>query len=302
MFWTLDDTWTVVIGSLAALACTVPGAFLVTQRNSMLADAISHAVLPGLVVAYMLRGFHDPLFAILISGFTGVGAVLAIETLTKRAKVDNSAAIGVVFTAMFALGLLLIRIGADQAHLDPDHVLFGQLELMPLFRSGVELPGIGDIPRAVLSLAAAVSIELTAVLLFWRPLVAASFDPVHAELAGMRPGRLRLLLLVLTALGAVAAFEAVGSVLTLSMFAVPAVTATLWTTRMAWVFTGAAGLGVFAIAAGHLTAITVPSWMAQVIPALADAGVEDTNSAGGVATVAGLAFAASVALRGRWRS
>jgi manganese/zinc/iron transport system permease protein len=158
--WHLYDTWIVLTGMVAAMSCALPGVWLVLRRQSLLGDALSHTALPGIVVAFLLAqwlqtwfppAWHTWLDQGLLAGLAvlvGVGTAILAEALQKLGRVESSAALGVVFTSLFALGLFLVRLLADRTDLDADCVLFGQLELSVL--ETVHL-GPWELPQAALT-------------------------------------------------------------------------------------------------------------------------------------------------------
>lgn len=272
--WTSLDHWIAATGLLAAVACALPGCFLVLRRMSMMGDAISHAVLPGLAAAFLITGSRGS-FPMLIGAVAcGVFTALATDWVHRRGRVEHGAAMGVVFTSLFALGLVLIVRGADAVDLDPGCVLYGAIELTPL--DTVALGGV-DVPRAAIQLAVVTLVNIAVIVIFFKELKLTSFDPEFAESLGYRAARMHTLLMVMTATTAVAAFESVGSILVVAMLIVPAAAAHLLTDRLWSMLLVAAGIGAVAAVAGHLAAITLP----QLV------GYPDTNTAGMMAVVAG---------------
>ncbi len=286
------DGWIVVAGVLCAGACALVGCFLVLRRMSMMGDAISHAVLPGLAVAFLLTGSRASLPMFLGAAVAGVLTAMFTEWIRGAGKVDEGASMGVVFTALFALGLLLVVQAADHVDLDPGCVLYGAIELTPL--DTVQLGG-HDIPRVVLTLGAAFVLNLTCVLLLYKELKISSFDPALATTLGINARLMHYLLMTLVAITAVAAFESVGNILVVAMLIVPAATAHLLTDRLSVMIGLAMLFGALSAVLGHLGAIAVPAAF----------GYESTNTAGMMALTSGLLFALAVVLGPRrrfWRS
>src|SRR5690606_31556631 len=127
MLWTSFDTWIVVLGALSAMACAVLGNFLVLRRMSMMGDAISHAVLPGLAGAYLISASRASVPMFIGAVVVGILTAWLTQLLNRTGKVDEGASMGVVFTALFAIGLIMIRRAADAVDLDPNCVLYGDL-------------------------------------------------------------------------------------------------------------------------------------------------------------------------------
>jgi manganese/zinc/iron transport system permease protein len=215
---------------LVAIACALPGVFLVLRRLAMVADAISHAILPGIVVAYFLA--HGPN---LLSGFVwatlaGVLAVVLIEALHRTRRVREDAAIGIVFPALFALGTFLVALYFANLHVDTDAVLYGEIALAP-FDSLI----IGDLylgPQALWVMGGLAVINLAFILIFYKELKLATFDPGLAAALGFAPALLHYGLMTVVAVTTVGAFTAVGAILVVALLIVPAATAYLLTDRL----------------------------------------------------------------------
>ncbi|MFO0894179.1 MAG: metal ABC transporter permease [Phycisphaerales bacterium] len=289
--WSWDlDGWIVLAGILAAVAAALPGTFLVLRRMSLMGDAISHAVLPGLAVAFLVSGSRDslPMFA----GALVVGVLTAYltEWIRDAGRVDESASLGVTFTALFALGLVLIVKAADRVDLDPGCVLYGAIELTPLDR--VEVLG-AEIPRAVVVLGSVALANAALLCCFWKEMRLAAFDPAFARGQGVSPRLMHLLLMTMTAVTTVAAFESVGNILVVALLVVPPAAAQLASRRLAVVVVLAALFGAASAVLGHLGAITLPAL----------AGFESTSTSGMMAVAAGaiLAVVVAMTLAGRLR-
>jgi len=160
--WALDG-WIVAAGVLCAVASALLGNFLVLRRMSLLGDAISHAVLPGLAAAFFLSGSRSSLPMFLGAVLVGVLTALFTEWIRGIGRVDEGASMGVVFTSLFALGLVMIVQAADHVDLDPGCVLYGAIEMTPL--DTVFVAGY-DVPRAVVMLGVVTAVNAAFVLLF----------------------------------------------------------------------------------------------------------------------------------------
>ncbi len=277
MNWTSLDTWIVATGAVTAASCALLGCFLVLRRMSLMGDAISHAVLPGLALAFLFTASRSswPMFV----GAALVGLLTAVLTqaLSRWGRVDESASMGVVFTTLFALGLVLIVQAADRVDLDPGCVLYGAIELAPL--DTVTWLGM-DWPRALITNALMLLINAGVIRLFYKEFLLASFDPALATSMGFRAAWVHQVQMALVAVTTVSAFESVGSILVVAMLIVPAAAAHLLTDRLPAMLGVAALIGVAAAGLGHLAAITVPTWW----------GYADTSTAGMMAVMAGLLF------------
>jgi manganese transport system permease protein len=196
----------------AAIVCGVLSCWLVLIGWSLMGDAVSHAVLPGVVLAYLLG---TP-FAVGALVF-GVAAVALIGLVRSTSRVKEDAAIGVVFTTLFALGIVLISVVPSQT--DLGHILFGNL-LGVSVADLAQVLGLGVVTLAIL-------------VLKRRDLTLYAFDPTHANAIGLNPKALGALLLGLLALTVVVALQAVGVVLVVAMLIIPGATAYLLTDRFA---------------------------------------------------------------------
>ncbi len=274
--WAVDG-WIIAIGALVALAAAVPGAFLVVRRTSMLADAISHAVLPGIAVAFLLTGTRDPLWMFLGAATAGLLVTLASSWLAGVARIDSGAALGIVFTTAFALGLILIVQVADRVDIDPSCVLYGAIELAPL--DSTPLGGV-EIPRAAIVLGAVALLNASVAACFWKELKVMAFDRALARTLGCRPALMESIILGMAAATCVAAFESVGSILVVAMMIIPAVAARLFTERLAGVIVGSSLIGFLGVCIGHIVA-------AGVAPAFTSGG-RDASTAGSIAAMLGV--------------
>lgn len=283
MSWVALDTWIVVVGVLAAVSCALLGNFLVLRKMSMMGDAISHAVLPGLAIAFLITGARASLTMFVGAAIVGVLTAVFTQWITKFGNVDRGASMGIVFTTLFALGLILIVQAADHVDLDPGCVLYGAIELTPLdviWRP--EWFGFTvDVPRAALVLAAVTLLNLFFVVCFFKELRISSFDPELATTMGINANLMHYLLMTLVAITTVAAFEAVGSIIVIAMLIAPATAAHLLTDRLVSMIIVSVALAVLAAVLGHVSALVVPGWF----------GYDGTSTSGMMAVMSGLIFA-----------
>ncbi len=274
--WELDG-WIVVAGVLCAVASSLLGNFLVLRRLSMLGDAVSHAVLPGLAVAFFISSSRSSVPMFLGAVVVGVLTALFTEWIRGVGRVDEGASMGVVFTSLFALGLIMIVQAADHVDLDAGCVLYGAIELTPLDR--ISLLGL-QIPRAVLVLGGVAILNLLFVICLFKELKLSSFDPALATSMGFSSTAMHYLLMVLVAVTAVASFESVGNILVVAMFIVPPATAFLLTDRLDRMIVLSGILAAVGAISGHVAAVIVPTWF----------GYQSTTTAGMMAVMAGLLF------------
>lgn len=223
---------------MAALATALPGNLLILRGEAMVGDMMAHAALPGIVVAFFLTGSSSGL-AMTAGAMAAAMISVAMVGLIRRAgPIAPAAAMAMTFTTLFATGVLLIELGgASGVHLDVEHALYGSLEgLIWLDATGwwslVDPVALSGLPHEVGHLAAATALVFVVLGVLWRPMVIASFDPVHAATLGLPVRALSAVLVAVTATAAVAAFAAVGAILTIAMLILPAATARLLTDRL----------------------------------------------------------------------
>lgn len=277
MPWTIFDTWIAVTGMLCAMSAASIGSFLVLRKMSMMGDAISHAVLPGLALAFFFTGARDSFPMFIGAAVAGILTALFTQWISRFGQVDRGAAMGIVFTTLFAIGLLLIVRAADHVDLDPGCVLYGAIELTPLDMVKV---GLFELPRAAVVNGTMLLINLGVITLLFKELRLSSFDPGLADTLGFSPGFLHYLLMTMVAITTVAAFESVGSIIVIAMLIVPAATALLLTRRLVPMLAIACAVGATSAWLGHYMAIRIPPLF----------GISDTTSSGMMAFAVGLLF------------
>jgi manganese/zinc/iron transport system permease protein len=263
--WEIDG-WMIVTGALCAAAAALLGNFLVLRRMSLLGDAISHAVLPGLAAAFFLTGERQGPGMFIGAAAVGVLTVLLTEIARQYGRVDEGASIGVVFTALFAIGLIMINMGAAKSvDLDAGCVLYGSLELA--VTDCVNVAGL-DVPRAVITLSIVLVLNALFVFGLYRPLKVCTFDPQLAAAQGINVTLIHYALAAFVAVTAVASFESVGNILVVAMFVVPPVTAWLLTDRLMIMIWISVVVGIASAVFGHLAAFTVPTWFGYCLNTL----------------------------------
>lgn len=272
------DGWIIVIGALAAMSAASLGVFIVLRGASLLGDAISHAVLPGIAIAYLVTGSRGGTTMFVAAVMAAMVTVFLIETLRRASRIEHGASMGVVFTAMFALGVVLMVSAADQVDLDPNCVLYGSIELTPL-----DAWDIADwwIPKAAVALLFTLFINLSFIILCYKELKISTFDESYSDSMGVSTRLMHYVLMTLVAITAVASFESVGSILFVAMLVVPVASALMVTARLFWVLVFSLLFALSSAALGHLSAVFLP----QIL------GYGSTLTAGMMAVVAGGLFA-----------
>ncbi|TVQ35863.1 MAG: metal ABC transporter permease [Geminicoccaceae bacterium] len=239
-------------GILVGVSAALLGSFLVLRGNAMLTDAISHSIVFGIVAVWLLTRHTAGPVQVLGAAMTGVFTVVLSELLARSRLVKMDAAIGLVFPALFAAGVLLISLYARNIHLHVETVLLGEIGFVWLHT--VTLGGV-RVPVAVLTLAVVLAVNLAFVLILWKELKLATFDPGLAAALGFVPGVLHYAVLTLTSVTAVAAFDAVGAILFIAFVIVPPATAYLLTRRLWLMVLLAVVLSIAACVAGYLLAV-----------------------------------------------
>lgn len=210
----------IILTAMAVTAsCSIVGSLLMLRRSVLMADAISHAVLPGIILAFLVTGTNHIVPMMIGAVIFGVICVLGIEWLTQIGVVKVDAATGLVFPVLFSIGVLLIDRYAENVHIDLDSTILGSIEFAP-FQPDIALLGL-ELPRGTM-VTGIIALALTVVLVaLWKELATSAFDPMYAEVAGQRPRLANRIVLVLTAIAAVAAFDAVGIILVIALIIIP---------------------------------------------------------------------------------
>ncbi|GEL18020.1 metal ABC transporter permease [Pseudonocardia asaccharolytica] len=257
-----DDAVIVVVAGLVATACGLLGPFLVLRRMALLSDAVSHAVLPGIVAVWLIGQTRAPLPVIAGAVVFAVLCVLAIDALRASRLVASDAAIALTFPALFSLGVLGVTRFAEGIHLDLDSTIYGEIAFTPF-----DTITLGGLPfaRAAVVLAVVTALNALFVGLLWKELRATTFDPEFSTAIRLRPRLLSRLLLGAVAVTAVASFEAVGAILVVTMLIVPAATAYLLTERLIVMVGLTVAVGWFGAIAGHRVALMLDSSIAGAV-------------------------------------
>jgi manganese/zinc/iron transport system permease protein len=260
-----------LIAVLAAVACALPGTFLVLRRMAMMSDAISHAILLGIVAAFFLtRDLASPLL-VLGAALTGLLTVAGVDLLQRTRLVREDAATGLVFPALFSIGVILISRFAGDVHLDIDSVLLGELAFAPFDRLTLAGRDVG--PRGLWLMGGILLLDAAVIAALWKEFSLSTFDGALAGALGFSPVVLTYALMGLVSVTAVGAFDVVGSILVVALMVAPPAAAWLLTDRLSRMLGLAAAFGATSALAGY--------WAAHAL---------DVSIAGAMATTAGLVF------------
>jgi manganese/zinc/iron transport system permease protein len=288
----------ILIGSLAAIACALPGNFLLLRRQALIGDAISHVVLPGIVVAFLVTGTLAAAPMLLGAAGAAIVAVLLIEAIKRLGRIEPGAAMGVSFTFLFALGVLILeQTDTSSVHIDVEHALMGNLESLIWFRaegwhSLLDPVALAALPDELIRLAVVALILALLTWLFWRPLKISTFDEGFARGLGLPVGLIGFGLVVTAAVAAVAAFDAVGSIIVIAMFICPPAAARLMTNALATQVGWSVVFAVLSAVLGYVLAGYGPLWL----------GASDAVSAAGMTAAVSGAILALACLFGPCRT
>lgn len=219
----MNEFWVIITGSLVGITCGLTGVFLILRKMAMIADAISHTVLFGIVMAFIITQSINGIWMMIGAGIAGVLTAYLVQVLQNNG-LQEDASIGVVFTTLFAVGVLLITLFAGNVHLDVEHVLMGEIAFVPW--NTWSFMSI-TMPKAVWMLLFVLLINVLFLLGFYKEIKLSTFDPVFAMSLGLPLVFLHYAFMTLVSITTVAAFDSVGAVLVVAMLIVPASTAYL---------------------------------------------------------------------------
>jgi len=260
-----------LIASLVAIACAIPGTFLVLRKMAMISDAISHSILPGIVIGFFItHDLNSPLL-IFLAALTGILTVVMVEYIQKTGLVKEDTAIGLVFPALFSIGVILIAKNANDVHLDIDAVLLGELAFAPFDRLIVNGTDIG--PKSLWVIGSILTVTVTLLVAFFKELKVSTFDAGLASALGFSPVVLHYGLMSVASVTTVGAFDAVGAILVVALMIAPAATAYLLTTDLKKMLILSIVFGVFCAISGY--------WFAHWL---------DASISGSITTMLGLLF------------
>lgn len=260
-----------MIACLVAVACAIPGTFLVLRKMAMISDAISHSILPGLVVGFFItQDLNSPLL-ILFAALTGVLTVVLVEKIQQTKLVKEDTAIGLVFPVLFSIGVIMIAKYANDVHLDVDAVLLGELAFAPFDRIYFGTVDLG--PKSLWVIGTILLVTLILLFAFFKELKMSTFDAGLATSLGFSPVIIHYGLMSVASITTVGAFDAVGAILVVAMMIAPAASAYLLTTNLKKMIGLACFFGVFSAISGY--------WLASSL---------DASIAGSIATMLGLVF------------
>jgi len=222
--------WTLVIAVLTAVVCSLCGVFLVVKHESMIAEALSHAVLPGILIAFLIFQDRTSPWLIISAGLSGLVMVWTVQTIRKTGLVDGDAALGIVFSALFSIGIICANLGLNRVHFDSHCIIDGNLSMAAL--RPFEIGGNEIAPFAFVVMATVLTVLIGFITIFYKELKIMMFDSALSQTFGFRPALLHLTWLALVSITTVSAFEIAGSILVVALMIAPPATAFLLTRRL----------------------------------------------------------------------
>lgn len=265
--------WIILTGTLVAVSAGLLGCFLVLRKMSMLGDAISHSVLPGIVIAVLLSGSRDPFTMIVGAGVLGLLTTFLIEFFQKKAKLQSDSSIGVTFTFLFAVGIILISLFAGFIDIDQDCVLYGEIAYVPI-DTWILSNGVIMGPRAVYILGTLLILVIAFILSFYKQLAITSFDPAFASAMGISTAFWHYALMSFVSVTTVVSFDSVGAILIINFLIGPPSIAYLLTGDLKKMLIYTAIIGVIISVFGYIVAAYF-----------------DVSVAGSMASITGVVFA-----------
>ncbi|QDH80385.1 metal ABC transporter permease [Echinicola soli] len=269
----------ITTGSMIAISCGLLGVFLMLRKMAMTGDAISHAVLPGIVIAFLVSGSRHGLTMVIGAGLVGILATVFIEYLSNKVKLQSDASIGITFTSLFAIGIIMITFLANEIDLDQDCVLYGEIAYVPI---DLWITGAGKImgPRVTYLSLINMALVIGFITLFFKELKISTFDKEFAATIGLNTVLVNYGLMGMVSYTTVSSFEAVGAILVVALMVVPPATAYLWTKNLYKLIRLTVLLGIIISFLGYYLAYFLNS-----------------SIAGAMASVAGVFFFTTVVLQ-----
>lgn len=268
----MEAFWIITVGALIAVSCSLLGSFLILRKMAMVGDAISHAVLPGIVIAYLLSGTRDTLPMLIGAAILGVLTTVIIELFYKKARLQIDASIGITFTWLFAIGVILISLYAGQVDLDQDCVLYGEIAYVPLDLIITE-DGLNWGPRTFWIAASLLCLLIVFIWQGYKGLFITTFNEEFAKTLGIGVAFWHYSLMGAVSLTTVVSFESVGAILVVAFLIVPPAAAYLITNQLKNMLLLSSIFGIISAIGGYYLAL----WI-------------DGSIAGAMASVAGLLF------------
>ena len=263
--------WTFAIGMVTAAACALCGVFLVVKREAFIAEGLSHAVLPGIILAFIAIPDRSSPLLVLAAGLSGLLMVWLVKWISDTRLVDKDAALGIVFSGLFCIGVIVSSLKLGNVHFHAHCIIDGNLSFAAL--KTLNIGGVSLGPKAFWTITAVLILLALFVTVFYKELQLVTFDETSANLFGFRPRWLHSLWLSLVSLTAVASFETAGTILVVALMVTPPATANLLTKKLGTMIWLSIAIAI-ACSVGGL-------WLSHLL---------DVSSAGLISAVSGLFF------------
>ena len=260
-----------LIACIVAIACAIPGTFLVLRKMALISDAISHSILPGLVLGFFITHDLNSPILIFMAALSGVVTVVLVEFIQKTKLVKEDTAIGLVFPVLFSIGVIMIAKNANDVHLDTDAILLGELAFAPFDRFLVDGSDLG--PKSLWIIGTILLITIGLLFAFFKELKISTFDAGLATALGFSPIMIHYGLMSVASITIVDSFDAVGAILVVALMIAPAATAYLLTDNLKKMLGLSVVFGVFSAISGY--------WLAHWL---------DASISGSMTTVLGIVF------------
>ncbi len=260
-----------LIACIVAIACAIPGTFLVLRKMALISDAISHSILPGLVLGFFITHDLNSPILIFMAALSGVVTVVLVEFIQKTKLVKEDTAIGLVFPVLFSIGVIMIAKNANDVHLDTDAILLGELAFAPFDRFLVDGSDLG--PKSLWIIGTILLITIGLLFAFFKELKISTFDVGLATALGFSPIMIHYGLMSVASITIVGSFDAVGAILVVALMIAPAATAYLLTDNLKKMLGLSVVFGVFSAISGY--------WLAHWL---------DASISGSMTTVLGIVF------------
>lgn len=260
----MNDFWIILTGVLVALSCGLLGVFLILRKMAMVGDAISHAVLPGIVIAYLVADSRNAIIMLIGAAAFGLLTTFMIEWFYKRARIQADASIGITFTWLFAIGVILVSMYTGNVDLDQECVLYGDISYIPFSLLWIGEQSFG--PASVWLQGGNLVLVILGIIFGFRGLFITSFDPGFAGGLGIKTGTWHYLLMGAVSMTVVLSFNAVGAILVVAFLVVPPATAYLLSKELKNMLWLTAAFGIASAIGGFYLAVW---WTASISGSMA---------------------------------
>ena len=269
----MDTLYIILTASVIAVSCALLGSFLILRKMAMVSDAISHSVLPGIVIAFLISGSRSNIPLLIGAALVGILTTVIIELLHKKARLQQDASIGLTFTWLFAIGVILVTAFTQQVDLDQECILYGEIAYVPFDLLTME-SGMSLGPRALWINSVVLLLIVLVIIYGYKGLLLTSFNVDYAKALGISTAIWHFAFMGLVSLTTVVSFESVGAILVVALLIAPAAAAYLLTGKLRSLLIIASGFGIASAIGGYFLAV----WL-------------NASIAGAITTVAGLIFA-----------